>query len=112
MFRIIIAILTVFLMVGMASADYQVTCVWDQNTDAHASHYGIFVDGVEVVANIPITTTTEVFTVTAITGQQVFLRTYGDTGSPTDFLDTAPGSLVKMTTPTTGFSVTDITWTP
>jgi hypothetical protein len=37
------------------------------------------------------------------------LRTLGSTGGPTDFLDSNPIVLLKMTQPTTGFGIS-IVW--
>jgi hypothetical protein len=110
MLRITSATLLIFsLLVTLCVADYRVTGTWVPNTDPEASGYQILLDGVVVVDAIPVANATADFTVPDITGQSVVLRTLGSTGGPTDFLDSNPIVLLKMTQPTTGFGIS-IVW--
>jgi len=104
---IIFLLITLFAVPAMA--DYRVTATWTPNTDPEASAYQLVMDGVVVVDAIPIANATADFTVADITGQSLVLRTLGSTGSPTDFLDTNPIVLLKMSQNTTGFGVS-IVW--
>ena len=103
------SILLIALSVTTAMADYRVTATWTPNTDPAADHYELLLDGVGVVPDIPIAEGTANFLVPDITGQSVVLRTWGNTGAPTDYLDTNPIVLIKMQQPTNGFSL-QIVW--
>jgi hypothetical protein len=102
-------ILSIVLFTTTAIADYRVTATWTPNTDTAADHYELLLDGVGVVPDIPIGDGTANFLVPDITGQSVVLRTWGNTGAPTDYLDTNPIVLIKMQQPTNGFSL-QIVW--
>ena len=97
------------LFAGSVWADYRVTATWTPNTDPAADHYELLLDGVGIVPDIPITDGTANFLIPDITGQSVVLRTWGNTGAPTDYLDTSPIVLIKMAAPTTGFQI-NVVW--